>query len=629
MKMMNRRETEGRKGNTKSFRRSLKYVTQYWQLKVVVTLVVFNTILTMFSPSIIGSIIDVARSVASETEFIPTKGMGVILYGILEPLANWTSQTLSWDIDTATLGVFAFSLIFVAAFTSLFSYVQRYLSAFVYQGAEYSIRNDLYNSLLEQSFSFYDQQRTGQLMSRATTDIGQLSRFYRMSFSMIISTLLTAVLVLYNVFSISTPLTALYLVLVPLTMVSAYIYSKKIRPLWALTRQQFGDITSVLQENLMGLRVVRGFAMESYEEEKLSDVCETYFNTRVTTAKIRGLYGPMGTFLTSIGTVLIIWYGGIQIMNNVMTVGSLVAFYFYVQRLGRPIRMIGMMTSNIQQAATAADRIFEIVDAEVDVSDKEDALELGEIEGRLAFEDVGFSYDGEHMVLKDIDLVAEPGKTIAILGATGSGKSTIINLIPRFYDVTQGRITIDGIDLRDVAIKSLRSHIGIVRQDPFIFSTTLRENIAFGMEDARLEDIKAAAERANIADFIESLPDGYDTTVGERGVTVSGGQKQRLAIARALLKNPKILILDDSTSSVDTGTEFEIQRTLKELFEDRTTFIITQRLSSVKDADYIIVLEDGVIVEEGGHDELMAKDGIYFKLYQTQIAEARGEEVAQ
>jgi len=627
--LMNRQETGGRKVSAKNFWRALRYVTQYWQLKVVVTLVVFNTILTMFSPSIIGSIIDVVRAVASETYFIPTKGMGVILYRILAPFANWTSLTLNWNLDTATLGVFAFSLIFVAAITSLFSYIQRYLSAFVYQGAEYSIRNDLYNSLLEQSFSFYDQQRTGQLMSRATTDIGQLSRFYRMSFSMIISTILTAVLVLYNVFSISTPLTALYLVLVPLTMVSAYVYSKKIRPLWALTRQQFGDITSVLQENLMGLRVVRGFAMESYEEEKLSEVCETYFNTRVTTAKIRGLYGPMGTFLTAIGTVLIIWYGGIQIINNVMTVGSLVAFYFYVQRLGRPIRMIGMMTSGIQQAATAADRIFEIIDAEVDVSDKEDAIELKEIEGRLAFEDVGFSYDGENMVLKDIDLVADPGKTIAILGATGSGKSTIINLIPRFYDVTQGRITIDGQDLRDVAIKSLRRHIGIVRQDPFIFSTTLRENITFGMEGARLEDVKAAAERANISDFIESLPDGYDTRVGERGVTVSGGQKQRLAIARALLKNPKILILDDSTSSVDTGTEFEIQKALKELFEDRTTFIITQRLSSVKDADYIIVLEDGVIVEEGSHDELMAKDGIYLKLYQTQIAEARGEEVTQ
>jgi ATP-binding cassette subfamily B protein len=283
--------------------------------------------------------------------------------------------------------------------------------------------------------------------------------------------------------------------------------------------------------------------------------------------------------------------------------------------------MVGMMTSSIQRALAAADRIFEIIDAEVDVSDKEGATELDEVEGRIVFEDVGFSYDGETMVLKDINLEASSGKTIAILGATGSGKSSIINLIPRFYDVSEGRITIDGRDLRDVTIKSLRRHIGIVRQDPFIFSTTFRENIAFGVEGAKLEDIKAAARRAKIAEYIESLPNGYDTRVGERGVTVSGGQKQRLAISRALLKNPKILILDDSTSSVDTGTEFEIQRELAELFEDRTTFIITQRLSSVKDADYIIVLEDGEIAEEGNHDELMSREGIYHRLYQTQIAE--------
>jgi len=624
---MNGQDSKGRKADRKNFWRALRYITQYWQLKVVLALVVVNTILSTLSPSIIGSIIDVVKSVATGTPFAPTRGMGVLLYQILYPISTWLSQNSNFQSDIAILGVFAFSLIVIAGVTGLLTYIQRYLSAYVNQGASYSLRNDLYNSLLEQSFSFYDKQRTGQLMSRATSDIGQLNRFYSMSFSSIISTLLTAILVLYNVFSINTSLTILYLVLVPLTMYTAFIFAKKIRPLWAKRRQQFGDITSVLQENLMGLRVVRGFAMESYEESKLSDVCETYFDIGVTTGRIRGFYGPMGTFITSIGTILIFWYGGIQVMNGLMTIGSLVAFYFFVQRLQRPIRMLSFMTSSIQRAMTSADRIFEVIDAEVDVSNKEDATELGDIEGKITFEDVGFSYDGQNLVLKNINIEALPGQTIAILGATGSGKSTIINLIPRFYDVTQGKITIDGMDLRDVTIKSLRRHIGIVRQDPFIFSTTLRENIAFGMVDAKLEDIKAAAERANIADFIESQPNGYDTTVGERGVTVSGGQKQRLAIARALLKNPKILILDDSTSSVDTETEFEIQRALKELFEDRTTFIITQRLSSVKDADYIIVLEDGEIVEEGPHEQLMANEGIYFKLYQTQIAEARGEEV--
>jgi ABC-type multidrug transport system fused ATPase/permease subunit len=624
---MNDQDSKGRKTDRKNFWRALKYITQYWQLKAVLTLVVVNTILATLSPSIIGSIIDVVKSVATGTPFTPTKGIGVILYQILDPISTWLLQNYNIPSNTVTLGVLTFSLIFVAGMTGLLSYMQRYISAFVNQGAIYSIRNDLYNSLLEQSYSFYDQQRTGQLMSRATSDISQLNRFYSISFNTIISTLLTAILVLYNLFSINTSLTVIYLVLVPIAMYTAYIYAKKIRPIWAQRRQQFGDITSVLQENLMGLRVVRGFAMESYEESKLSEVCETYLDSGITSGSIMGSYGHMGTFITSIGTILIFWYGGIQVMNGLMTIGSLVAFYLFVQSLQRPIRTFSFMTSSIQRAMTAADRIFDVIDAEVDVSNKEDAIELGDVKGKITFENVGFSYDGQNLVLKNINIEALPGQTIAILGGTGSGKSTIINLIPRFYDVTQGKITIDGMDLRDVTIKSLRRHIGIVRQDPFIFSTTLRENIAFGMEDAKLEDIKLAAERANIADFIESQPNGYDTTVGERGVTVSGGQKQGLGIARVLLKNPKILILDDSTSSVDTGTEFEIQRALKELFEDRTVIIITQRLSSVKDADYIIVLKDGEVVEEGHHEELMANEENYFKLYQTQIAEARREEV--
>ena len=610
-----------------NMRRVLKYITGFWQLKVVLVLLIFNTILSMFSPAIIGSIIDIVKSAAAGEEIVPGPGMAGWVFAILIPVAGWVETTFNMVPEVAILGVFAFSMVVITILTGLFSYIQRYMSAYINQMATTKFRSDLYNSLLDQSFSFYDQQRTGQIMSRATSDLAQVSRFFSMSFNMIVSALLTLILVLYNIFSIDVNLSALALVVVPLSMFSARQYSGRVRPQWSKIRNQFGNITSALQENLMGVKVVKGFAMEDYEEDKFGKEIQEYFNINIETARIRGFFMPLGTFISALGTVLIIWYGGQQVINSVITMGSLWAFYRYSIQLGRPVRMIGNMTSMVERALTASDRVFEIIDAKIAVSDKPDAIEIPETNGNVLFNNVSFSYDGEHNVLKNINLTAEEGKTIAILGSTGSGKSTIINLIPRFYDVSEGNITLDGVDIRDIKINDLRKQIGIVRQDPFIFSTTLRENIAFGVEDATIDEIKTAAERAKIADYIESLPQGYDTPVGERGVTVSGGQKQRLAISRALLKNPKILILDDSTSSVDTGTEFEIQKALKELFDNRTTFIITQRLSSVKDADYIIVLESGEIIEEGSHEELMKKDGIYTKLYQTQITEAKGEEV--
>ncbi len=616
-----------KKGNIKTFTRLIGYISRYWELKAILILILFTTASTAISPAIVGNIIDLIKAVAEGNPIVPGEGVGKLAYQIFVPFAEWLSAVREMSTGRATLFIFSFALIVLALLEGGFSYMQRYLLTIISQRAGFDLRDDMYNSLLEQSFSFYDQQRTGQLMARATGDINMLGRFFNMAFRMAISNTLILIIVLYSMISLSWELTIIALVTIPFLLYTTSNFGKKVRPMWQEVREQNGVLTSVLQENLSGLRVVRGFSREEYEEEKFGAEVQKFFDINVKMARFRAFFMPLATLISSVGVVIIIWVGGRQVIAGTLTLGTVLAFYFYMSRLMGPVRMLGFMTSMFVRAQAAADRVFEIVDAEIDVHDKEDALEFMTVDGHLVFEDVWFSYDGTNMVLKDIDLEVRPGQTVAILGATGSGKSSIINLIPRFYDVSRGNIKLDDLDIRDITIKNLRSHIGIVRQDPYIFSTTFHKNIAYGVESATTRDVEEAAKQAKIHEFIRSLPEGYDTKVGERGVTLSGGQKQRVAIARALLKNPKILILDDSTSSVDTQTEYEIQQALDQLLENRTTFIITQRLSSIKKADYIIVLEDGVIAEEGSHDHLMGLDGIYRKLYDTQITGARGGDV--
>jgi len=610
-----------------TLKRLYSYISGFWRLRIVVVLIVVTTILDVLSPAIIGSIIDMVKAIATGETAVPGSGIEGLAYSILTPIASWYNAISGSDPVRGNLLIFSLSLVAIAIITGAFTFTMRYTTTIIGQKATYNIRSDMYNSLLDQSFSFYDEQRTGQLMARATGDINMLGRFYQMGVRMVLSSLLLLVLVLYSLVSINLTLTLVSVTVLPFVFLSTREFSRKVGPLWRIVREQNGIITSVLQENLSGVRVVRGFSREEFEEEKFSAELQEFFDININMARFRAFFGPLSAFISSLGFVLIIWYGGGQVIAGTFTVGMVVAFYFYLARLMGPVRRIGFMTSMFVRAITAGNRVFDIIDAEVEVHDKEDAVDVDEIEGRITLEDVWFSYDGTNMVLKDIDLDVQPGQTVAILGATGSGKSSIINLIPRFYDASRGSIMLDGTDLRDLKIKSLREKIGIVRQEPFIFSTTLRENIAYGVKDATIIAVREAAKRAKIDDFIEGLPDGYDTKVGERGVTLSGGQKQRVAIARALLKNPKILIMDDSTSSVDTHTEYEIQQALDELLEDRTTFIITQRLSSIRKADFIIVLEDGEIAEEGTHDELYEKDGIYRKLYETQVSGANGRVV--
>jgi len=346
---------------------------------------------------------------------------------------------------------------------------------------------------------------------------------------------------------------------------------------------------------------------------------QDYFNTNVGAAKLRAQHIPLMEFMAGLGTVFILLYGGIQVMSGEITIGTLVAFNSYLLLLLQPMRFLGFITSFMQRALAGAKRIFEIVDAVPVIKDKSDAVELSSIKGHIRFENVSFSY-GQEPVLKDVTFEAKPGETIALLGTTGSGKSSIISLIPRFYDITGGKLTIDGCDVRDIRIECLRKHIGIVHQETFLFSTTIKENIAYGSPTASMDEIENAAKAAEAHDFIASFAEGYNTVIGERGSTLSGGQKQRVAIARALLKDPKILILDDSTSSVDIETEFQIQKALQALLKNRTTFVITQRLSTIKNADKIVVLDAGQIMEIGTHDELMNKNGLYRRIYETQLA---------
>jgi len=513
------------------------------------------------------------------------------------------------------------SIILVAVLRSIASFAQRYSQQYIGQKVVFDLRNNLFTSLEEKSFSFYDQAQTGQLMSRVTSDVEQVRALLAWWLETLVSSILTVGSVILVISTIDIRLMLLYLATVPLVLLAAYNFSKRVRPRFALVRGIFGDMTSVIQQTIVGTKVVRAFAQEEHEKEKFAFPHSKYLKTNLEIWRYRSVFMPFMAFTLSLGTALVYWYGGVDVIQGNLTVGSLVASAAYLAMLVMPLRFIGFLITFYQQAITGAERIFEIMDARPEVEEKPDAIELPLMQKEIAFKDVSFEYAPGKKVLEKINLTVKAGETVALLGATGSGKSSLIQLIPRFYDVTEGSITIDGHDLRNVKLRSMRQQIGIVLQETFLFSASLRDNIAYGRPDATTEDVEGVAKIAGAHDFIMSFPDKYDTQVGERGITLSGGQRQRIAIARALLLNPRILIFDDSTSSVDVETEHEIQQALQVLLKNRTTFIITQRVSTIKNATRIVVFENGKIVEEGNHEELLAKDGIYAKIYRTQFKE--------
>jgi ATP-binding cassette subfamily B protein len=547
--------------------------------------------------------------------------------------------------DVRLLGAAAGGVVAVFVFRGLFAFGERYAMEYLAQRVIYDLRNALYGHLQRLSFSFYDHAVTGQLMSRVTSDVETLRRFLGFGLINLVSNVLTLSAVLVVLFSLHWRLALVSLVTAPPAGVIVATFSRRVRPKYLAIQQQLAAITARLQENLSGVRVVRAFAREEDEEERFDSENLGYLRRHLEAVRLWAFFFPLMNFITGAGTALLIWYGGREVILGRLSLGSLVAFNSFLLMLIMPLRMLGWIVNLSQRAQAAGQRIFEILDTEPEVKDLPGARPLGQVRGEVVFENVSFSYSRpaitwlarteedtggrrtcadagtlrEAPVVHDIDLRVWPGETVALLGATGSGKSTLVSLIPRFYDPTSGRVLIDGTDVREVTLESLRRQIGVVLQDTFLFSASIRENIAYGRPEATLEEVRRAARAAEIDDFIMTLPQGYDTVVGERGVGLSGGQKQRVAIARALLMDPRILILDDSTSSVDTETEHAIQRALARLMKGRTTFVIAQRLTTLRQADRIVVLDKGRIVDEGGHDELLARSRIYREIYELQF----------
>ena len=537
--------------------------------------------------------------------------------------------------DIATILRGSLTMIGVALFGALFAVLMAVFLARISQGMAFDLRNTLFEHIQRLSFGNLDRLQTGQLMSRLSSDVDMVRLFASMGLMMMARAVLMMIGSLVLLFAIDWQLALIMLVLMPAAIVLFWLFAKKARPMFKAVQQKLADLNTIVQENLAGVEVVKAFVRAKYEIERFEERNVDYMQNHIKVGRLLALAFPLILLLANLGTLAVIWLGGVQVIEGQLSVGELVAFNTYVLTTMFPMMMLGMVIGMLSGAVASAERVLEILDTEPLITEAPTGGTHVPVAGRVAFENVTFHYDGTgdddpctEEVLRGISFNVEPGQTIALLGATGSGKSTVVNLIPRFYDVTEGRVLIDGMDVRDMTLGSLRSQIGIVLQETTLFTGTVRENIAYGRPDATEEEIVAAAKAAQAHEFIMQMPDGYNSMIEERGANLSGGQKQRLAIARALLINPRILILDDSTSSVDMETEFLIQEALDDLMGNRTSFIIAQRISSVLKADQIMVLDRGQIVACGTHQELMQSSPIYQEIYNSQLNGDRVREAA-
>ena len=620
----------------KGIGRAVRYLTHYGrQAALPYVFLIIATLSQLAVPHLIRNVIDavtsgyVANQVLDGLAKIPAAFMSQALPKILEAIGKDTSLTLDQlktqlaaDINNAPrtlVNALIFILIF-AALRGLFAFLQTFWAEKNSQSVAYDLRNDLYAKIQRLSFSYHDRNQTGQLMIRATDDVEKVRLFIGQGLLQLVGAVILLTGTIIILFSTNVSLAWTAMPILPVALVLFMIFGSASQPLFIKVQQKLSTLNTILQENLAGVKVVKAFTREKEQQTKFRTAADATMNQAITVSRLFTFLFPLVFLIANLGQAAILYFGGKQIITGLLSLGEWQEFSLYLIYLFFPVAQFGFIITQMGQAAASADRIFEILDTKNDITDKPDAITLPDVTGTVKFENVTFRYfGGGEPVLKNVSFTANPGETIALLGATGSGKTTIINLLPRFYDPSEGRITIDDHDLRDLKLESLRSHIGIVLQETTLFSGTIRENIAFGKPEASQAEIEAAARAAQAHDFIMSFPEGYNTHVGERGTTLSGGQKQRVAIARALLLNPRILILDDSTSSVDLNTEAEIQKALDSLMRGRTSFVIAQRISTVINADKIIVLDKGEIVAEGRHQDLMEDSPIYAEIYNSQI----------
>lgn len=624
-----------RRMNTLALRRAVGYLSHHRGLAVLPYIfLLVATMAQLMVPRMVRIVIDAVTRGVIANAIVPR--LEIVPQGILDQILNQLNTTedgLLYDFNNADrlLLTAGGAILIFAALRGVFAFLQAYWAERNSQSLAFDLRNSLYAKIQSLSFSYHDRNQTGQLMIRATDDVEKVRLFIGQGLLLAVGALLLLSGTLIILLTTNASLTLVVLPILPVALVLFMIFGAVSQPLFQRVQQKLSALNTILQENLAGIKVVKAFTREKSEQNKFKSAADDLLKQQITVTRVFSFLFPIVFLVANLGQALVLYFGGRQIIANTLTLGEWQEFSLYLVYVFLPIAQLGIIITQMSQASASATRIFEILDAKSDVENKAGATSLPKIKGDVRFENVTFRYfSGGEAVLKDVDFEVKAGQTVALLGTTGSGKSTIINLLPRFYDPSEGRITIDGYALGDVTLESLRSQIGIVLQETTLFTGTIRDNISFGRPDASLDEVIAASKAAAAHDFITSFPQGYDTPVGERGTTLSGGQKQRIAIARALLLDPRILILDDSTSSVDVATEVTIQLALDRLMEGRTSFVIAQRISTVMNADQIIVLEGGQIAARGTHEELLETSELYAEIYSSQLVEdAVVEELAE